>query len=71
MAWKTPTVKKQPVKSAKNDDSPSFPGLKPGSSAPGGKTQYEELQQNEVMVLESIYGEDFVDRTAAQGAWKV
>jgi translation initiation factor 2-alpha kinase 4 len=76
MAWKTPAgqrkppPKQQPAK--KNGDS-SFPGLK--SAGPEGpkqvqKTKYEELQQNEVMVLQAIYGDDFTEHKAAHSAWK-
>lgn len=70
MAWKTPS-KKKPANSAAQHDPPSFPGLSPAGRAKGSKTHFDELQQNEVMVLQSIYGDDMMDRTAAQGAWKV
>lgn len=62
--------KKAQQQPKKNGDT-SFPGL--GSRAPdlGAKTQYEELQQNEVMVLKAIYGDDFTEHKAAHSAWKV
>lgn len=76
---------KKPLKpNTKKDDSTSFPGLKQHSSANQGpkdggppqnqpgdaKTQYEERQQDEVTVLEAIYGDDFVQHKAAHSAWK-
>lgn len=35
------------------------------------QTHYQELQENEVMVLQAIYGDDFTRHTAAHSAWKV
>ncbi|KAL2262831.1 hypothetical protein VTK26DRAFT_9352 [Humicola hyalothermophila] len=64
-----PTAKKKPPQSSTKNEKESFPGLKsPGTSAP--KTHYQELQENEVMVLEAIYGEDFTQHTAAHSAWQ-
>ncbi|KAK3997540.1 anticodon binding domain of tRNAs-domain-containing protein [Cladorrhinum sp. PSN332] len=61
----TPTPAK-----AKATDS-SFPGLNtPGPGAPSTKTQYQELQENEVLALEAIYGDDFISHAAAHSAWK-
>ena len=58
MAWKSPAGQKKPGPAPKNGDSNnSFPGLKPAgkdTGASGQKTKYEELQENEVMVLEAI-----------------
>src|SRR6266699_942539 len=61
--------RKQPAK--KNEDH-SFPGLKPlGGTGPGAPiSQYGERQRDEVMALEAIYGEDFVQHKAAYSAWK-
>ncbi len=42
-------------------------GPRPASDA---KTQYEERQQDEVTVLQAIYGDDFVQHKAAHSAWK-
>ena len=67
MAWKTPAGKQQ--KKKKNGDA-SFPGLK-AAGEPLQKTHYQELQENEVMVLQAIYGEDFTEHKATHGAWKV
>ncbi|KAL1902668.1 eukaryotic translation initiation factor 2-alpha kinase [Sporothrix stenoceras] len=77
---------KKPLKpNNKKDDSTSFPGLKQNNAnknnnnaaanqpqdQPGdAKTQYEERQQDEVTVLEAIYGDDFVQHKAAHSAWK-
>lgn len=76
---------KKPLKpNNKKDDSTSFPGLKQQNKnannnnvknnnidQPGdAKTQYEERQQDEVTVLEAIYGDDFVQHKAAHSAWK-
>lgn len=51
----------------------SFPGLQATSpSVTTPRIEYEELQQNEVLALEAIYGEDFKNHTKDhQGAWKV
>jgi len=54
----------------KNGDT-NFPGLKPKGPESHAKTQYEELQQNEVMVLQAIYGDDFTEHKATHSAWKV
>lgn len=48
-------------------------GLSPSGPAPAsatGKTNYEELQQNEMMVLQSIYFEDFLQQKVPHSAWK-
>jgi hypothetical protein len=34
-------------------------------------TNYEEIQQNEIKALQSIYMEDFMEEEAKAGAWKV
>ena len=72
MAWKTPAGQRKPPKQqAKKNGDTSFPGLaSPGPEATR-KTQYEELQQNEVMVLQAIYAEDFTEHKATHSAWKV
>ena len=64
--WNKPSIKL----SNKNDDS-SFPGLKPTTPDATSKIEYDELQQNELIVLEAMYGEDFVKHTQTQSAWKV
>ncbi|KAH8908968.1 Serine/threonine-protein kinase [Coniochaeta sp. PMI_546] len=71
MAWKTPAGQRKPPKQAakKNGDT-SFPGLASTGPEANKKTQYEELQQNEVMVLQAIYGDDFTEHKATHSAWK-
>ncbi|KAM7217902.1 Serine/threonine-protein kinase GCN2 [Rhypophila decipiens] len=70
MAWKKPSGQK------KNNGNKGTPGPKaPGGPQPttpqaASKTHYQELQENEVMVLQAIYGDDFVAHEAANGAWK-
>lgn len=54
-----------------NPNDSSFPGLKPGGHAPASKVDNSEVQRDELLALEAIYGEDFVDHTGEQSAWKV
>jgi translation initiation factor 2-alpha kinase 4 len=66
-AWTIPRV--PPARGSET----SFPGLNPaaaGKLAP--KSEYEEIQEDELLVLASMYGEDFkrLDTTNS-GAWKV
>jgi len=42
----------------------------PAGLQAGTKSQYEERQQDEVTVLKSIYGDDFVEHKAHGAAWK-
>lgn len=51
-------------------DDKSFPGLKPARPDATAKTEYEEIQRNEMLVLEAIYGDDFVKHHHVAGAWK-
>lgn len=69
MAWQKPGVWKSPLPNQPKDDS-SFPGLKTGPEA-ANKIEYEELQQNELLALAAIYGDDFVQHTAPHSAWQV
>ena len=57
----------------KNISTSGFPGLKPtlSSNVPPPKSQYEEIQDNELIALSSIYGDDFKRIETKQGAWKV
>jgi translation initiation factor 2-alpha kinase 4 len=54
-----------------------FPDLKPDNAvnaapkSPGPKSQYEEIQEDELIALASIYGEDFRRIESNHGAWKV
>lgn len=72
MAWKQSGVWKTPLNLDKKNDDSTFPGLKPAASPEvTTKIEYDELQQNELVALEAIYGEDFVMHEAAHSAWKV
>ncbi|KAL1836835.1 hypothetical protein VTJ49DRAFT_4599 [Mycothermus thermophilus] len=66
MAAKKKPNTRQPKQNDKQHNE-SFPGLKSPGTAP--KTQYQELQQDELIALQAIYGEDFTDHTAAHTAW--
>ncbi|KAH0498056.1 hypothetical protein TgHK011_005335 [Trichoderma gracile] len=68
MAWKKPGILTGPPKNPKDDS--SFPGLKPAGTDATTKIEYEELQRNEIFALEAIYGDDFIQHTAAHSAWK-
>ncbi|KAI9746573.1 MAG: hypothetical protein M1818_000286 [Claussenomyces sp. TS43310] len=48
----------------------SYPGLTSGAANTGHKSQYEEIQGDELIALSSIYGEDFQTLEAKTGAWK-
>ncbi|KAG6037185.1 hypothetical protein E4U41_005274 [Claviceps citrina] len=70
MAWQASGAwKKAVTKESTNDDS-SFPGLKPTTPEATAKIEYGELQQNELLALEAIYGDDFVMHTGTHSAWK-
>ncbi|KAH7318357.1 anticodon binding domain of tRNAs-domain-containing protein [Stachybotrys elegans] len=71
MAWKSPAPWKKPSNNNGQGDDSSFPGLQPTSpNAAPTKIEYEELQQNELLALEAIYGDDFIKHTDALSAWK-
>ena len=70
MALKQSGVWKTPLNNNKNES--SFPDLQPAASPEvTNKIEYEELQQNELLALEAIYGDDFVMNPGTQSAWKV
>lgn len=62
--------KKPATPSKKQNEKDNFPGLK-APARPATKTHYQELQENEVMVLQAIYGDDFTQHHAAHSAWQV
>lgn len=47
-------------------------GSTPGPSSPttAVKINYDELQSNEVMALQAIYGDDFTEHKGTHSAWK-
>ncbi|TVY91069.1 eIF-2-alpha kinase [Lachnellula willkommii] len=54
-----------------NTSSSGFPGLKPTKSNDAAiKSQYEEIQEDELIALASIYGDDFRRIETKAGAWK-
>ncbi|KAI0885185.1 serine/threonine-protein kinase gcn2 [Annulohypoxylon maeteangense] len=62
--WKGP----KQLNTKTND--PTYPGLKPASPDVGPKTQYTDVQNEEIMVLQAIYGDDYIEHKAANTAWK-
>lgn len=54
-----------------NPTESSFPGLSPGATDTAPKVDNTEVQKDELLVLDAIYGDDFVDHTGEQSAWKV
>ncbi|KAL2269716.1 hypothetical protein VTJ83DRAFT_1900 [Remersonia thermophila] len=66
MAGKKKPSTRQTKQNDKQQPGESFPGLRSPDTAP--KTPYQELQEDELIVLKSMYGEDFTD-TAAHTAW--
>ncbi|EHL02003.1 putative Serine/threonine-protein kinase gcn2 [Glarea lozoyensis 74030] len=60
---------KQP---SKHNGTPSgVPGAQPEKlSTVSSTTQYQEIQEDELIALASIYGDDFVKAETTQGAWK-
>lgn len=64
-------TRKTPLHLAKHNHESSYPGLEnPSSQDQGVKTQYTDAQQDEIIVLKSIWGEDFVEHKAANTAWQ-
>ncbi|KAI1180891.1 serine/threonine-protein kinase gcn2 [Nemania sp. FL0916] len=72
MAWKTPGPWKahQQPKNKGHNDSTRRGGLPPTSPEAGPKTQYTDTQNEEILVLKAIYGDDYVEHKAANMAWK-
>ena len=72
MAWNASSGPwKQPLTQNPNANDTSFPGLKPTGGDAASKIDNTEVQENELLALEAIYGEDFVNHTGEQSAWKV
>lgn len=57
-----------PLKKSVTSNS-SFPGLKSPTNT-RAKSQYEEIQDDELIALSSIYGDDFEEIRSNGGAWK-
>jgi translation initiation factor 2-alpha kinase 4 len=53
-----------------NTSSPG-PGVKPSQHIQNQKSQYEEIQEDELLALSAIYGEDFQRIEKHHTAWKV
>lgn len=72
MAWKTSGVWKKSQLSKKNDEA-SFPGLAPPPQKKdaGPSLQYEQLQKDEVIALQAIYGDEFIEHKTTHNVWKV
>lgn len=70
MAWKTPGPWKAPQQPNYDGHDPTHPGLAPTSPDTNPKTHYIDTQNEEIMVLKAIYGDDYVEHKAANSAWK-
>ncbi|KAI1500944.1 anticodon binding domain of tRNAs-domain-containing protein [Biscogniauxia marginata] len=72
MAWKASTPLKVPQQPTKNHDDSSYPGLKPTTpdAGPRTRTEYIDAQNEEIMVLKAIYGDDYIEHKATNAAWK-
>ncbi|KAI1214998.1 serine/threonine-protein kinase gcn2 [Annulohypoxylon truncatum] len=70
MAWKPTGPWKGPKQLNTKTNDPTYPGLKPASPDVGPKTQYTDVQNEEIMVLQAIYGDDYIEHKAANTAWK-
>jgi translation initiation factor 2-alpha kinase 4 len=66
MAPTHPGTKPKGKTSAEN----GYPGLSP-QKAGEAKSKYEEIQEDELLALESIYGDDFHKIETKSTAWKV
>ncbi|KAJ4306592.1 eukaryotic translation initiation factor 2-alpha kinase [Collariella sp. IMI 366227] len=61
--------KKKPAQKSKQNGHDGFPGLKSPGPAPL-KTQYQEVQQDEIFALKAIYDTDYTEHSAAHSAWQ-
>lgn len=66
----TARKKHGPNMASKSPQSPVGPATTPTASTQG-PTDYVEIQQNEVAVLQSIYMEDFEEVKGKAAAWSV
>lgn len=71
MAWNPSGSWKEPLHPNTKANDSSFPGLKPAAKDTAARIDNTEVQENELLALEAIYGEDFVNHTGGQSAWKV
>ncbi|KAK6071697.1 hypothetical protein SCUP234_09618 [Seiridium cupressi] len=71
-AWKSTGQRKPPLQTTRSNDDSRYAGLTPASPEPGPtpKTDYAATQRDEIMVLEAIYGDDFIEHKAANTAWQ-
>lgn len=61
---------KKPIQD--NTSQSGFPELNPKTPTDAApKSKYEEIQEDELIALAAIYGEDFKQIQTNQGAWKV
>ncbi|KAL7625503.1 eukaryotic translation initiation factor 2-alpha kinase [Parahypoxylon ruwenzoriense] len=70
MAWKPNGPWKGPRQLTTKTDDSSYPGLMPASPDTGPMTQYLDAQKEEIMVLQAIYGDDYIEHKAANAAWQ-
>lgn len=71
MAWNTSGAWKPPLNETNNGNDSSFPGLKPTKQDAASRVDNSEIQENELLALEAIYGDDFVNHTGEHSAWQV
>ncbi|KAI1776169.1 serine/threonine-protein kinase gcn2 [Hypoxylon cercidicola] len=69
MAWKPGPWKAPRQLTTKTHDS-KHSGLTPTSPETGPKTQYIDVQNDEILVLQAIYGDDYIEHKAANSAWQ-
>lgn len=69
-SWKASGQWNLPLQTSKSNDESSYPGLKPTSPNAGPRAQYVDAQQDEIVVLQSMYLDDFTEHKAANTAWQ-
>ncbi|KAI4865328.1 serine/threonine-protein kinase gcn2 [Hypoxylon rubiginosum] len=70
MAWKLSAPSKAPRQLTTKTNDSKYPGLMPTSPETGPKTQYLDAQNDEIIVLQAIYGDDYIEHKAANSAWQ-